>query len=369
MFETYIIILLVIFIIWHMYSMSTDKHNMDHDKKNMTKDTATSTSAVAISATVAAQNANKVARLAATNIRSSNDLMVAVSLSDTAAMATAIAAAANATATAAVATAAAASATMNAQTKMDTANAAIATANANTATAIAALAASTTASAVSGLTKSKNDADAVAARQLLLNATTTATAANVTSANAAITTFSTKPIVSPVIPITSLSALTSSQAVINANANASALLAANIMISRPLWVLISKMDFAGNNIEILQNSNLANCQSACLDDLDCSGVVFDTKINLCTLKSDMIPSGIEPTFQSYVLKPTNIMGYDFQGNDILSILNSNTDDCTTACSKTAGCVGSVFGFDNNTCYLKSALNSPVSSLKRTMTSL
>jgi len=73
--------------------------------------------------------------------------------------------------------------------------------------------------------------------------------------------------------------------------------------------------------------------------------------------------------KSYI--PSNVgkatlSGIDYSGNNIQENQNSNLDACIAACDAKNECVASVFGTDNNICYLKSSIDQPsVNSNRKT----
>jgi hypothetical protein len=135
------------------------------------------------------------------------------------------------------------------------------------------------------------------------------------------------------------------------------------------------IDFSGQNLgDAIPNSTLKSCLDACNSKPECVASVLGKENNLCYLKSSIDqPSinanriiSIKRSTLSNVQKAT-LNGIDYSGNNITEIKNSNLNDCIAACDANNDCVASVFGSDNNYCWLKSSIDKPSANSNRKIT--
>ena len=148
-----------------------------------------------------------------------------------------------------------------------------------------------------------------------------------------------------------------------AKANAAVIAAAQSVavstaVVKPYWTMVSGINYGGNDIPSasMTNTNANLCQVQCSTiGSNCVGALFDNSSNICYPKSKLVPSGLYPKDDVYVTPNTTISGYDFYGNDIASVTNSNPDACRASCKLSQNCLGGVLATDTNTCFLKNKL--------------
>ena len=134
------------------------------------------------------------------------------------------------------------------------------------------------------------------------------------------------------------------------------------------WSGNNDTDYSGNNIGLpILNSTPDLCITSCKADVNCKGVTFDTKTNICLKKSYMNFSQPSLGMYSYILDPLppapNPLGWtydkhtDYSGNNMgTAVPNSTPQLCIDSCINNFSCDGIIFDTYNNSCQKKSYMD-------------
>ena len=112
----------------------------------------------------------------------------------------------------------------------------------------------------------------------------------------------------------------------------------------------------------LTDSTLESCQTACNDNADCYGYIFDKNVNNCWLKDKNVQSALtnfqgnttveQPVCNNVTTKYTLLSDVDYPGNDLSYTANYTADQCKADCDNNNDCEGFAFKTTTNECWLK-----------------
>ena len=131
------------------------------------------------------------------------------------------------------------------------------------------------------------------------------------------------------------------------------------------YSLFENTNIPGNDLQgmPLTDSTLESCQTACNDNTDCYGYIFDKNVNNCWLKDKNVKSALT-NYQggTEAVDPVCVDSYsysllsdvDFPGNDFsgMPLSNSTADSCKAECDNNNDCEGLVFLTTTGQCWLK-----------------